>query len=230
MTSVVILSDFLGLSSRPFQGFTDIQEIQCLGDGLPPESDVVLMLLYEQANNKILAVMNMKKRECSTLEEYTSCDMVDSDPSKSRLRALITDLTVGQSRVYGCNTSVLISGIRMESFSWSITLHHISKWFCFYWNFNFGLLLIGEHCPNFSICIVLLFALSELDRRRPSIASLHNRNEFFSVSMRFSAGCYVDRLLFIRAVNFTNPKIVVSRASCCWFYLYSVTSQAQRFF
>ena len=128
MTLSFILSDFIGLSSRSFQGFTDIQEIQCLGDSLPPESDVILMLLYQAVDNKIIATMNMKKRECSTLEEYTSCDMVDSDPSKSRLRALITDIAEGQSRVYGCNISVLISGIRMESFSWTITLRHISKW------------------------------------------------------------------------------------------------------
>lgn len=128
------LSDFPGLTSRPFQGFADIQEVECLGDSLPPESDVVLMLLYEKTHNKILAAMNMRKHECSTLEEYTSCDMVDSDSSKSRLRALITDLAEGQSRVYGCNISALISGIRMESFSWSITLHHISK---FSWRYSF---------------------------------------------------------------------------------------------
>lgn len=146
MTLSFILSDFIGLSSRSFQGFTDIQEIQCLGDSLPPESDVILMLLYQAVDNKIIATMNMKKRECSTLEEYTSCDMVDSDPSKSRLRALITDIAEGQSRVYGCNISVLISGIRMESFSWTITLRHISKWVCRYSQYVLG--SSGESCSG----------------------------------------------------------------------------------
>ena len=187
MTLSFILSDFIGLSSRSFQGFTDIQEIQCLGDSLPPESDVVLMLLYEKANGKILAAMNMRKHECSTQEEYTSCDMVDSDPSKSRLRALITDLAEGQSRVYGCNISVLISGIRMESFSWTITLRHISKWVCRY--SQCVLRSVGECCSS-----MLHLALFCSSSHQPS--SVTSQQQRISVACPCSLWCPVFVFIF----------------------------------
>lgn len=127
---------FSGLSSRSFKGFRDIQQIQCSGEALPPDSDLFFMVLYQVTDTasdggiKTLGQLNVNKRECSTSEDYVSCDIVESESRRSRLKALVADLAEGQSRVYGCNVTALISGSTTGIMSWSITLHHVpSKFF-----------------------------------------------------------------------------------------------------
>ena len=115
------------MSSKSFQGFGELRELQCSGETLPQDSDLMAMVLFEATSNNILAVANLRKMECSTSNTYVACHLDDTDIRKSRLKVLIDDLAEGQSRVYGCNVSAFASGIRMESFSWSVTVHHISK-------------------------------------------------------------------------------------------------------
>ena len=86
------------------------------------------MVLFAARSNELLAAANLKNQQCSTSKAYVACHL-DADSRKTSLRALVDDLAEGQSRVYGCNVSAFASGMRMESFSWSITVHHISKFF-----------------------------------------------------------------------------------------------------
>ena len=134
--SIAMLDDsilfFPGLSSGIFQGFQDIQEIKCSGESLPQDTDVMFVVLYQVATKKVLATMKVNRRECTTSEDYNSCYISDGDSRKSYLTALISDLVEGQSRVYGCNVSALISGTRMEIFSWSIAVHYIPRKFLFW--------------------------------------------------------------------------------------------------
>ena len=87
----------------------------------------MFVLLYEVTSRKILATMNVNKKECTTSEDYVSCDVVDGDSRKSSLSALISDLAEGQSRVYGCNLTALMSRSSVQTFSWSITVQHIPR-------------------------------------------------------------------------------------------------------
>ena len=120
------LGPFAGLSSKPFQGFHDLQEVECSAESLPPDSDVMSMVLFHDDLDKtVLAAVNLKKEECSTAEKFVSCEIVPSDCRRSKLKALVDDLAEGQSRVYGCNVSALISGVRMQTFSWSVTVRRI---------------------------------------------------------------------------------------------------------
>ena len=89
----------------------------------------MFVLLYEVTSKKILATMNMNKKECTTSEDYVSCDVFDGDSKKSTLSALISDLAEGQSRVYGCNLTALMSRSSVQTFSWSITVQHIPRKF-----------------------------------------------------------------------------------------------------
>ena len=118
---------FPGLSARSFQGFHDLQELQCSGQNLPQGSDLLTIVLYEASSNNILAAANVRKQECFTSNSYVACHLDDADTRNSKLKALVDDLAEGQARVYGCNASAFASGMRMESFSWSITVRHISK-------------------------------------------------------------------------------------------------------
>lgn len=144
---------FPGLSSKSFQGFHDLQEIQCSGENLPQDSDLMAMVLYEAISNNILAVANLRKMECSTSSKYVACQLDGTDTRKSKLKALVDDLDEGQSRVYGCNVSAFASGIRMEALSWSITVHHISE-------LTFICAFTGVGCCLFYVyfvCLLLFF-------------------------------------------------------------------------
>ena len=120
---------FPGLSSRPFQGFDDIQEIRCSGETLPQDTDVIVVLLYEVSggSSSLLGTMNVNKGDCTTSDDYASCYVSDGDSRQSSLSVLISDLAEGQSRVYGCNVTALLSRIHTRVYSWSVTVRHIPR-------------------------------------------------------------------------------------------------------
>ena len=118
-----------GLSVQPFQGVSSVQELQCSGDTLPSDADLMSIVLYQRANHHVMSILNLRKRQCSTSGDYVSCVINESDSRKSVVKALVYDLPEGQSRAYGCNVSVLTSKGRFEAVSWSVTAHHQSKSF-----------------------------------------------------------------------------------------------------
>lgn len=87
------------------------------------------MLLYDiSGNNSLLGTMNVNKKQCTTSDDYSSCFLSDDgDSRKSSLSALISDIAEGQSRVFGCNVTALLSRIQTRVFSWSVTVHHIPR-------------------------------------------------------------------------------------------------------
>ena len=89
------------------------------------------MVLYQVSQGKILGKLNAKNKQCSTSEDYVSCDIDESESRKSRLNALIADLTEGQSREYGCNVTALFSGSTTGIVSWTIAIRHIPRKFDF---------------------------------------------------------------------------------------------------
>ncbi|KAL8563675.1 hypothetical protein ACOMHN_035409 [Nucella lapillus] len=114
-----------GLKWEAFRGLDAIQEVRCSGgEVLDPDAEVMFALLYQQTppNAKVLATMNVIKKQCTTLEEYSSCYIAESESRLSSLSALVSDLAEGQSRGYGCNVSALMSGVRMETLTWSVTV------------------------------------------------------------------------------------------------------------
>ena len=118
---------FPGLTSKSFQGFHNLREIQCSGESLPPDSDLMTMVLYAADSTGILAAANLRKQECSTSKSYVACRIDATDTRKSKLKVLVDDLVEGEWRVYGCNVSAFVSGSRVQLYSWSITVYRISK-------------------------------------------------------------------------------------------------------
>ncbi|XP_076457968.1 uncharacterized protein LOC143291754 isoform X12 [Babylonia areolata] len=116
-----------GLKSTPFQGFPDIQEIRCSGDSLPANAELMFVLLYEKAGGKVLGTLNVNKQECTTTEKYASCVVSSSDSRQSSLRVLVSDLPEGLSREFGCNVTILRSGVRVETLTWSLTVRRLLR-------------------------------------------------------------------------------------------------------
>ena len=116
-----------GLTTQFFQGFQDIQEVACTGAALPSDHNLLSMSLYRTDTEQVYAYANMASRECSTSENFVACDLDKANGKSSVLKALVVDLAEGQSRVYGCNLTSLMSGGRVASTSWSLVVTRPSK-------------------------------------------------------------------------------------------------------
>ncbi|KAK7490325.1 hypothetical protein BaRGS_00018486, partial [Batillaria attramentaria] len=114
-----------GLSYGSFQGFPDITQVECSGETLPADHDLFSIALYQVSDNRVLAFVNLRKRECSTSHSYVACHIDDADSRKSKLRALVADLNEGESRAYGCNLTSLGSGGQAKLISWSLVVTRI---------------------------------------------------------------------------------------------------------
>lgn len=122
-----LLIHLAGMTSKRFLEFFDIQELECSGAMLPPGADLFSMVLYDKDRNKVLALVNLRKRECSTSDYFISCSIDNSDSRNSKVSALVLGLTEGKSANYGCNMSILAAGGSFQVVSSSLTLRHISK-------------------------------------------------------------------------------------------------------
>lgn len=116
-----------GLISRRFYGIDDVYEVICTGHELPPGTDLLTLVLHTKKDDRVLAYFNMAKRECSTSENFVACEIDAEDSKRSRLKALIVDLKVGESRAFGCNVSAFGSGGRLQVLSWTLVLHNPSE-------------------------------------------------------------------------------------------------------
>ncbi|XP_076457965.1 uncharacterized protein LOC143291754 isoform X9 [Babylonia areolata] len=123
VTSVTVHTN--GLSSWSFQGFHELQELQCSGENVPADSEIMIMVLYDTATKDILAAASIGKRQCSTSHRFVACHLDPADTRQSRLKVLIDDLAEGQSKVYGCNVTFVTPDMQVKTFSWSTTVYHI---------------------------------------------------------------------------------------------------------
>lgn len=116
-----------GLTSRLFMGFSDIYEVTCDSDALPPELDTFSIVLFRVGSDKVLGHANLKKRECSTADSFVSCTVAEGDTKNNDIRILISDLADGESLVFGCNLTAMTSGGIIRYFTWTHRLTHSSK-------------------------------------------------------------------------------------------------------
>ncbi|XP_076457963.1 uncharacterized protein LOC143291754 isoform X8 [Babylonia areolata] len=122
VTSVTVHTN--GLSSWPFQGFHELQELQCSGENIPADCHILAMVLYEVGTNSVLAAANLGNQECSTYHSFAACHLDSTDARKNQLKVLVDDLPEGQSRLYGCNVTFLTSTMETKIATWSTTVHH----------------------------------------------------------------------------------------------------------
>lgn len=116
-----------GLSSGLFLTFDNIHRVVCSGASLEADVDVMAMVLYRVADDRVLAYVNQAKQECTTSELFVSCDVDTTDSKRSRLSVLISDLAEGETRTLGCNISTIAAGGRFRTLSWRIVLRQASK-------------------------------------------------------------------------------------------------------
>ncbi|XP_025101731.1 uncharacterized protein LOC112568586 isoform X18 [Pomacea canaliculata] len=111
-----------GMSVRDFRGFESIQEVECWGAHLEPEVNILFLKLFEVSNQTVFAYLNVQSRTCLTFAEFSSCFVDPVNSRGSRLRILVSDLEVGESRRYGCTLSTWRSLKDTETFTWSVSV------------------------------------------------------------------------------------------------------------
>ncbi|XP_076457961.1 uncharacterized protein LOC143291754 isoform X6 [Babylonia areolata] len=116
-----------GLSWTPFQGFHEIQQLQCSGEVLPADAKLFYMVLYELPQARVLGQVIATDKVCKTSEAYTLCEMGVSETRKTKLKALVADLPEGRSRKYGCNVTALFPDGGVQILTWSVAVYREAR-------------------------------------------------------------------------------------------------------
>lgn len=114
-----------GMSTRNFNGIPTIQEVECSGKTLG--LDLVGITLFSVPDNKIIAYVNVKDKECSTSSgAYSACVFDPLDVHKTRLITLVFGFEDSAgTRSYGCNVTRFRAG-QTQVVMWSIRVQQTS--------------------------------------------------------------------------------------------------------
>ncbi|KAK7490261.1 hypothetical protein BaRGS_00018422 [Batillaria attramentaria] len=115
------------MSVTTFRDIPHVLQLECSGEALAPDTDVLTMAMYVSGSDTILAYVNPWKNDCLTSDSFTSCIVVPNHSRKTRLRSLVLDVTEMTSRVYGCNVTFSRAGGWTSSVSWSLPVSGKSK-------------------------------------------------------------------------------------------------------
>ena len=115
------------MKSKPFVEIPGMQLVQCSGETLPAGSNLYAMVLYERRGDRIVSSVDLQNGECSTSDYFNACFVSERDPRRTRLQILVSDLTEGRTRDFGCNASIKTSGGRFKVESWFTTVYGLRK-------------------------------------------------------------------------------------------------------
>ncbi|KAK7490259.1 hypothetical protein BaRGS_00018420 [Batillaria attramentaria] len=101
-----------------------ILEVECSGSTLSGDADPLSMALFEKTRgqDRVLATLNLKNKECSTTDVFTSCVIDEKNSRKSSVKVLLLGLSQKETRVYGCDVTTLKSGDRPAITSWLLNV------------------------------------------------------------------------------------------------------------
>ncbi|KAK7490332.1 hypothetical protein BaRGS_00018493 [Batillaria attramentaria] len=115
-----------GLTSADFKGNDRIQEVSCSGEALATHTGLLSVILYTVKDERIVASANFATRECLTTHVFASCTVEESDSRKTRVTALVVDLTAGERRLFGCNVTTFTSVGKAHTVTWTVVVRRPS--------------------------------------------------------------------------------------------------------
>ena len=118
-TSTIFFSP--GMKVRPFEGMNAVLEVECTGETLDFDVDILTMALFVHRSNDLLAFVNLNKNKCTTASHFSSCHIDPGFSRNTKVKTLVLDLKVGESRRFGCNMTTLRSGRSWtENIAWAV--------------------------------------------------------------------------------------------------------------
>ena len=116
------------MSTRDFNGIPSLQEVECSGQNLSQNVERLISIsLFSVLTDKMFVYLDAYDKSCKTFENYSSCDVHDSDTKLSSVKTLITDLIAGENMEIGCNVSTFEGMRHYKKYSWSVLVVRTSK-------------------------------------------------------------------------------------------------------
>lgn len=125
--TIVFIFFLLGMSVNNFQGLQDVLEVECSSERVETYFDVFTVSLFLLKNDKILAFVSPKSRECTTSSYFSACVVDSVNPRLSRVKTLLVDLPEGHTESFGCNVTSLNPQRRFVTTSWSLDVRKESE-------------------------------------------------------------------------------------------------------
>ena len=113
-----------GMKISSFFNINNILEVECSGEKLPSNVDLLSMVLYEVSSRgrqttRMLASVNFGTSKCLTSSSFGSCSVDKNNSRKTKLKAIVMDMKEKEVRHYGCNVTSFQSGGKTTVFTWS---------------------------------------------------------------------------------------------------------------
>ncbi|XP_025099971.1 uncharacterized protein LOC112567494 [Pomacea canaliculata] len=120
-----------GFSSGIFHGMATILQVQCSGETLDADENLLSMALYTLADEVVVVSVDLSSQECTTRGAFSACIIDKQDSRRTAIRTLVQDLPQDGSREYGCDVTSVKPGGRTRIQTWSYTLHNESMYMAF---------------------------------------------------------------------------------------------------
>ena len=121
-----------GLIVRDFKGFPSLQEVECSGRELKPEVDLLSLSVFKTSDRHVLGTLHVIKNSCFTQTDFSSCFIDSNNSHNSKLRILVSDLTEGESREYGCKANMINSKGETDAATWTRVVTRKSEYKSFH--------------------------------------------------------------------------------------------------
>ena len=112
-----------------FRGHPNVQHVQCSGEALTPDANVLLMTLFEHPNDTTVASVNFGNNQCSTSVLFSSCQIDPLNSRKTKVNTLLVDLPYGDTRVFGCNVTFSRAQGRAGFKTWFLGVNLTGRYF-----------------------------------------------------------------------------------------------------
>lgn len=117
------------MTSRVFRDIPSIYEVECSGNALESNIDLLGITLFHVEGNHKIASVNMRVNECSSSDTFSSCYIDQMESRKSRLATLVVDLKADETRMFGCNITGFRAGLG-HFVTWLHAVRHLSMYDC----------------------------------------------------------------------------------------------------
>lgn len=104
-----------------------MQEVECGAGALLAGAELLTIIVFTPANDRVVASVNVASGRCLTSALFSSCVVAEGDARKTVVRSLVAELSEGESRVFGCNVTVVVPGGRLQTVTWLTTVTLPSK-------------------------------------------------------------------------------------------------------
>lgn len=108
-------------------GLDTVLEVECSGQGLSSDTELLGMSIFSAEDDAVLALVNVGTGRCSASVQFSACRLHESDSRQTKLTTLVLGFRDSDVRRFGCNVTSLNSDKRFHVRSWYVTIRSLGK-------------------------------------------------------------------------------------------------------